>query len=96
MWSETKPQLDQLATGHRIPASDMRDALRKGWSTGAEQVATAEPIDPDRLAMLNYFYRAMGFSDQDMKMLKEIDYGGMLLTTQNIYFGGDHTTFRIP
>jgi len=41
MWSETKSQLDQLATGHRIPASDMRDALRKGWSTGAEQVATA-------------------------------------------------------
>ena|SRR5438552_18318417 len=28
--------------------------------------------------------------------LQEIDYGGMLLTTQNIYFGGERTTFRIP
>ena len=42
VWSETKPQVDQLATEHRIPPADLRDALRKGWSTGAEQVATAE------------------------------------------------------
>jgi hypothetical protein len=28
--------------------------------------------------------------------LKEIDYGELLLTTQNIYFGGEHTNFRIP
>ena len=187
VWSETKPQLDQLATEHRVPANDMRDALRKGWSTGAEQVATAEPSSPARQAPMNAFYRVMGFTDQEMmkltdgfvagsfsmllwsvmvhgdpkavayvshhpfnlrggetplmffgsvvysretvsrssqggyggmsirlargvyyhfggfkgqrvdaSTLKEIDYGGMLLTTQNIYFGGDHTTFRIP
>ena len=30
VWSETKPRLDQLATEHRIPANDMRDALRSG------------------------------------------------------------------
>jgi hypothetical protein len=28
--------------------------------------------------------------------MKEIDYGGMLLTTQSLYFGGDHTTLCIP
>jgi hypothetical protein len=27
--------------------------------------------------------------------MKEIDYGGMLLTTGAMYFGGEHTTFRI-
>lgn len=27
---------------------------------------------------------------------KDIDYGGLLLTTQNIYFGGAHIRFRIP
>jgi hypothetical protein len=27
--------------------------------------------------------------------MKEIDYGGALLTTQSLYFGGDHTTFRV-
>ena len=32
----------------------------------------------------------------DIETLKEIDYGGMLIATQNIYFGGPHTTFRIP
>ena len=186
VWSETKSQLDQLATEHRIPVNDMRAALLKGWSTGAEQVATAEPLSPNRDAVMSAFYRAMGFTVQDIKLtdgflascfsmllwsvmvhgdpkalacvshhpfnlrggetplfffgsvvysketvsrssqggyggmsirlargvyyhfggfkgqrvdtstLKEIDYGGMLLTTQNIYFGGDHTTFRIP
>jgi hypothetical protein len=37
----------------------------------------------------------------EQREMKEIDYsgngnGGMLLTTQAIYYGGDHTTFRIP
>jgi hypothetical protein len=27
---------------------------------------------------------------------KDVDYGGLLLTTQNIYFGGAHIRFRIP
>jgi hypothetical protein len=158
----------------------------QGWSTGAEQVAVAEPLRPDRHSVMSELYKLMGFTDQDMRgtdgfisaifsmllwavmvhgdptslacvsrhpfnlrsgetplfffgsvvyaketvsrsyqggygglsvrlargmyyhfggfkgqrtdasTLKEIDYGGMLLTTQNIYFGGDHTTFRIP
>src|SRR5437660_258075 len=67
VWSETKPQVDQLATEHRIPPADLRDALRKGWSTGAEQVATAEPMNPSRLDVLHDFYRVMGFTDQEMK-----------------------------
>src|SRR6058998_3331650 len=65
-WLETKPQLDQLATEHRIPANDMRAALLKGWSTGAEQVATAEPLSPDRQAPMNAFVRIMAFTDQDI------------------------------
>jgi hypothetical protein len=186
LWAEVKPQINHLATEHRIPANQLREALRKGWITGAEQVATAEPMNPDRLAVSNNFYRAMGFTDQEMRptdgfaahvfstllwsvmvhgdptavanvprhpfnlkpgevplfffgsvvysmetvrrgnqgeysgmsvrvargvyyhfggfesqrtetaVLKEIDYGGMLLTTQNMYFGGEHTNFRIP
>src|SRR5439155_18255313 len=68
VWSETKSQLDQLATEHRIPANDMRAALRKGWSTGTEKIATSEPMNPDYLAVLNNFYRAMGFNDQEMKL----------------------------
>ena len=67
-WLETKPQLDQLATEHRIPANDMRAALLKGWSTGAEQVATAEPLSPNRDAVMSAFYRAMGFTVQDIKL----------------------------
>src|SRR5438552_13253302 len=68
VWSETKPQLDQLATEHRIPANDMREALRKGWSTGAEQVATAEPLSPTRDAPMSAFYQVMGFTAQEMKL----------------------------
>jgi hypothetical protein len=44
-----------------------------------------------------------GFKGQRVEQneMKEIDYsgngdGGMLLTTQALYFGGDHNTFRIP
>jgi hypothetical protein len=47
---------------------DMRDALRKGWSTGAEQIATAEPLPLDRFTVLNAFYQIMGFTDQEMKL----------------------------
>src|SRR5438094_9116690 len=68
VWSETKSQLDQLATEHRIPVNDMRAALLKGWSTEAEQVATAEPLSLGRLAVMNAFYRIMGFTDQEMKL----------------------------
>jgi len=37
----------------------------------------------------------------EQREMKEIDYsgngnGGLLLTTQALYYGGDHTTFRIP
>jgi hypothetical protein len=44
------------------------------------------------------YYHFGGFRGQriDTAALKEIDYGGMLLTTENIYFGGEHTNFRIP
>jgi hypothetical protein len=186
VWSQTKHQLDQIATEHRIPIDELRVALRKGWSEGTEQAATAEPMNPDRLSVLNAFYRVMGFADTEMRKtdgfvaevfstllwavmvhgnptavanvsrhpfnlkpgeiplfffgsatysketvsrsrqggysgmsvrlargvyyhfggfkgqtidvttLKEIDYGGLLITTHNIYFGGPHTTFRIP
>jgi hypothetical protein len=39
-----------------------------------------------------------GFKGQPVvtNAMKEIDYGGMLLTTESLYFGGDHTTFCIP
>ena len=44
------------------------------------------------------YYHFGGFKGHrvDTSTLQEIDYGGMLLTTQNIYFGGERTTFRIP
>jgi hypothetical protein len=44
------------------------------------------------------YYHFGGFKGQgtDAATLKEIDYGGLLLTTQNMYFGGEHTNFRIP
>ncbi len=44
------------------------------------------------------YYHFGGFKGQrtETTALKEIDYGGLLLTTQNIYFGGEHTNFRIP
>ena len=32
----------------------------------------------------------------DTAILKEIDYGGMLFTTNNVYFGGEYKSFRIP
>jgi len=39
-----------------------------------------------------------GFKGQQVEQvaMKEIDYGGMLLTTGAMYFGGQHTTFRVP
>lgn len=43
------------------------------------------------------YYHFGGFKGQRLETatLKEIDYGGMLLTTQHIYFGGERRTFRI-
>ena len=186
VWSETKPQLDQLVSEHHLPADDVRAAFQIGWSTGTEQAAIAGPMHPDRLVLFNDLYLAMGFTDQEMRRtdgymaevfstllwgvmvhgepsdvasvphhpfnlrsgevpifffgsvtysketisssyqggyggmsvrlargvyyhfggfqghrtrtaaLKEIDYGGLLVTTQNMYFGGEHATFRIP
>lgn len=43
-----------------------------------------------------YPYSSFMAERADTKMLKEIDYGGMLLTTNNIYFGGEYKSFRIP
>jgi hypothetical protein len=43
------------------------------------------------------YYHFGGFKSQAIEkaVLKEIDYGQLLLTTQNMYFGGDHKTFRL-
>jgi len=185
VWSETNLSLTNSQPNIEFLLMICVPALLKGWSTGAEQVATAEPLSPNRDAVMSAFYRAMGFTVQDIKLnrwvlgellqhalwsvmvhgdpkalacvshhpfnlrgvklrcfslavfvlkrnyqqvisgwiwryehpscswvyyhfggfkgkrvdtstLQEIDYGGMLLTTQNIYFGGERTTFRIP
>jgi hypothetical protein len=44
------------------------------------------------------YYHFGGFRAEamDVTTLKEIDYGAMLIATKHIYFGGPHTTFRIP
>jgi hypothetical protein len=44
------------------------------------------------------YYHFGGFKGEriDTATLKQIDGGGMLFTTKNLYFGGTHTTFRIP
>jgi hypothetical protein len=44
------------------------------------------------------YYHFGGFQAHTLEKtsLKEIDYGRFLLTTQNMYFGGDHKTFRLP
>lgn len=185
LWAEVKPQIEKLQTEHRIPAEQLRGALQRGWITGAESVATAEPMSLDKLLVSDNFYRAMGFTDKEMcatdgfvaqwfsmllwsvmikgdpnlagevrhpfnlktgeipimffgsvtysrdtirrgsrggysgmsirvtrgvyyhfggfkgqrtetSALQEIDYGGMLVTTESMYFGGQHTSFRIP
>jgi hypothetical protein len=67
VWAETKPQLDRLTTEHQVPPDDLRHAIRSGWIAGAEQVATAEPMHPDRLLVLNSFYRLIGFTDLEMR-----------------------------
>jgi hypothetical protein len=44
------------------------------------------------------YYHFGGFKGQQTQTsaLQEIDYGGLLITTQNMYFGGRRTSFRIP
>ena len=44
------------------------------------------------------FYHANEFKGRRIEStsLKQVDVGTMLLTTQNIYFGGAHANFRIP
>jgi hypothetical protein len=39
-----------------------------------------------------------GFKGQPVETtaMKEVDYGGLLLTTRSLYFGGQHTTFCVP
>jgi hypothetical protein len=43
-----------------------------------------------------YPYTSFMAERADIAVLKEIDYGGMLFTTNNIYFGGEYKSFRIP
>src|SRR5207237_8230323 len=50
-----------------VSSDDRRSAMRNGWSTGAENVATAEPMHPDRLSLMNSFYRCRVFSDTDWR-----------------------------
>lgn len=44
------------------------------------------------------YYHVGGFNGRRIQTasLKRADQGAMLLTTQNLYFGGAHTNFRIP
>ena len=44
------------------------------------------------------YYHIGGFRGTKIteQSLKELYYGYMLITTKNLYFGGDHLTFRIP
>ena len=44
-----------------------------------------------------YFNEGMSRSQEGGGIKKkDVDYGGLLLTTQTIYFGGAHMRFRIP
>lgn len=185
LWSDLQRTVQKLTSEHSIPSDDLRKALKEGWSTGSQELAIAEPLPTDKLAIMVTLYRLMGFSDADVSgtdgfitanlsrvlwsvmvsgnpsllasvhphpfnlngveipliflgsvvysketasrsyqggyggmsvrvargmyyhfggfkgqridtsTLTEIDYGVLLLTTQNIYFGGDHTNFRI-
>ena len=44
------------------------------------------------------YYHLGGLEGQRVEKasLQEIDYGGLLFTTSNIYFGGEHKVFRVP
>jgi hypothetical protein len=44
------------------------------------------------------YYHFGGFKSEtiDASVVKELDYGGMLIATKNIYFSGPKLTFRIP
>jgi len=186
MWAELKQTVDNLTAEHKIPSDDAHRALMRGWSISAQELAFAEPLNPDTWSVMSRLYGLMGFTDGEMRKtegflaasfsmllwsvmvhgdptpfasvqphpfnlhggeiplmffgsvvysketvsrsyqggyggmsvrlargmyyhfggfrgqridastLKEIDYGGLLITTQNLYFGGDHTNFRIP
>src|SRR4051812_49051735 len=66
LWAEVKPEVEKLQAEHRIPADQVRGALRGGWIQGAARIATAGPIPYDRVAVSFNFYRAMGFTNQEM------------------------------
>jgi len=44
------------------------------------------------------YYHLGGLEGQSVEKatLQEIDYGGLLFTTNNLYFGGEHKVFRVP
>jgi hypothetical protein len=44
------------------------------------------------------YYHIGGFQSRPVETtsMKELDYGRLLLTTRNMYFGGDHKNFRLP
>ena len=186
LWSALEQTVDQIVTAHKTPAGNVRQALFQGWSTGAGELATAEPLSIEKFNVIVKLYKLMGFNEQDIRRsdgniaaafslllwavmvhgdpsefasdhshpfnlqsgeiplmffgsvvysketvsrsyqsgyggmsvrlargmyyhfggfkgqriesssLQEIDYGSLLLTTRNFYFGGEHTNFRIP
>jgi hypothetical protein len=41
LWAEVKPEVEKLQSEHRIPADQVRGALRRGWIQGAARIAIA-------------------------------------------------------
>ena len=68
LWTEVKPQINHLATEHRIPTDQLRKTLRKGWSAGAERPSHGGAHEiPDRLHSFEQLLRAMGFTGKEMR-----------------------------
>src|SRR6185437_4159279 len=66
VWQQVKPTVEQIVTKHRIPNDEVQNALLQGWSNGVEQVALAEPLNPNRRFAMSAFHRAMGISDDQV------------------------------
>jgi hypothetical protein len=66
VYSDVSATIDKIAADNAIPQEQVHDAMKNGWSQGAEQRSKVQPIsDQEGLAIIK-LYLAAGLTEEEM------------------------------
>jgi len=65
-YGEISVQLDKIAADAVIPREETLQAIKEGWSNGAETRAMAQPLSEDEFSAISDAYRAAGLTQDDV------------------------------